>query len=275
MLLENGVYVNAQKMTFVLTNIKKIIPINSIINFQEDAIRYYYYDKSGKLIFNQINGISLSDSVLIGEKEFSYEQLLIGLVLLNEKEEDDDDYFVEEEPYIIENGGYNGSTVHIPKEYKYVKPKVSSDNFEVNVYSGSSNLMISDPAGVIAGAVNFQFYIGEKLYSRKAFVSSGKIQVLGLIPNTDFHIVGSYRYYDENGKKIEATFFEQDVHTGDYKSLNAIELAFENGPIYSNKIELNRLRIVSSLDNEALKGLNKATITINGNSSNLYFFFSY
>ena len=267
LLLENGVYVNAQKMTFVLTNIKKIIPINSIINFQEDAIRYYYYDKSGKLIFNQINGISLSDSVLIGEKELSYEQLLIRLGLLNEKEEDDDDeYFVEEEPYIIENSGYDGSTVHIPKEYKYVKPKVSSDNFEVNVYSGSSNLMISDPAGVIAGAVNFQFYIGEKLYSRKAFVSSGKIQVLGLIPNTDFHIVGSYRYYDENGKKIEATFFEQDVHTGDYKSLNAIELAFDNGPIYSNKIELNRLRIISSLDNEALKGLNKANITINGNS---------
>ena len=265
LLLESGVYVNVQKMTLVLANVKKVIPLNSILYFQDESIRYYYYDKAGKLIFNQISGISLNSSVLIGEKEYSYETLLIRLGLRNEREEEEIPP-MEEEPYIIENSGYTGNTVHIPKEYKYVKPKVTSENFEVNVYSGSSKLMISDPAGVIAGAVNFQFYIGEKLYSRKAFVSSGKIQVLGLIPNTDFHIVGSYRYYDENGKKMEATFFEQDVHTGDFKSLEAIELAFENGPIYSDKIELNRLRITSSLTNEALKGLNKAAITINGES---------
>ena len=266
LLLENGSYVNTQKIELLSASKKMEIPLHSIINFQDDYIKYYYYEKSGKLLFQCIEGISLSDSITIGEHEFSYEELLVRLGLRSKNETTFENLDDLEEEYVLQGTGYEGDYVSVPKEKKYVKPSVSVEEFNVNVYSATSKLTISDPAGVITGAINFQFFIGDKLFSRKAFVSSGKLLVTGLVPNTDFHIVGSYKYYNEENTKMESIFFEQDVHTGDFQSLDPIELSFENGPIFSNKIQLDNIKIISSLDNEALKGINKAVIFVNDNS---------
>lgn len=270
--LENGSYVNLVELSFPLTYRGRKIPLNSIINFQENYIKYYYYDKSGKLIFDVIDGITLNDDILLGNKKYSYEDFL-SFMNIREKEEvqeEKEEVVEEENEYIIETPTSTKTEEDTtPKEKKYVKPKVSVENFTPNVYSASSKLHISDPSGVITGGINFQLFIGDKLYSRKVFVSSGKIQMIGLVPNTTFKIVGSYRYYSEDQTKMEATFFEQEITTGDYKNLEPIEIEFEPGPIYPDKIELNNFRITSSLDAESLKGLSKGIIYINGESFSL------
>ncbi len=266
--LENGSFINLYELSFPTIYKGRKIPVNSVINFQENYIKYYYYDKSGKLIFDIIEGINYYDDIVFGEKKYSYEDFLVLIGLLEKEESTEEEIIEEESPedYIIENTISKDSGESGSGEKKYVKPKVSAENFDVNVYSGVGTLHISDPSGAIIGGINFQLFIGDKLYSRKAFISSGKIQITGLVPNTTFRIIGSYRFYNEEHKKMEATFFEQTVTTGDYKTLPTIELGFDPGAIYSNKIELNNFRITSSLDNEALKGLNKGSIIINGDT---------
>ena len=266
--LENGSYVNLCDLSFPMSYRGKKIALNSIINFQENYVKYYYYDKSGKLVFDIIEGITLNDDILVGDKKYSYDDFLAFIGLRDKEEEILEEIEEEEEEYIIEDNSVKVSENETTGEVKYVKPKVKADDFTANVYSADSKLFISDPSGAITGGINFQLFIGDKLYSRKVFVSSGKIQIVGLIPNTTFKLVGSYRFYDEEHKKKESTFFEQTITTGDYKTLEPIELEFDTGSIYSDKIELNNFRISSSFDNEALKGLSKGIIVINGESYN-------
>ena len=260
--LPNGIYVNLDILT-VKTNTKVIeVPLNSIVYFDGDFLRYFAYSNDGKLVYHIEEGLDLTSQVTIGDTTFEYKDLLetIGKV---DKEESSNEEDVpatdkEEDKATGESSGSGES-----KPVKYVKPKVSAENFVANVYSASSKLSISDPAGVIIGGVNFEFKIGDKIFLRKTYISSGDFKIIGLVPNTEFTIIGSYKYFNENNKKMEYTFFEQKIKTGDTKKLPEIKLGFENGPVYSNKLQVNNIRILSSLDNDAINGVSKAVIYIN------------
>ena len=262
--LPNGIYVNLDVLT-VKTNTKVIeVPLNSIIYFDGDFLRYFAYSNEGKLVYHIEEGLDLTSQVTIGDTKFEYKDLLetIGKIDKEEEKEVDDNVSPSEEEDINDSTGGSGSVNNAP--VKYVKPKVSAENFVANVYSASSKLSISDPAGVIIGGVNFEFKIGDKIFLRKVFISSGEFKIVGLVPNTEFTIVGSYKYFNENNKKMEYTFFEQKIKTGDTNKLPEIKLGFENGPVYSNKLQVNNIRILSSLDNDAINGVSKAVIYING-----------
>lgn len=279
-LLENAnhTYVNVLEITINVNDKKYVIPLNSIINFNLDYLNYYYYDSDGKLIYKIIDGISYEDVISVGTYSYSYEKLLRSLGKIQDSKDYDPDK--EEEEYIIVDGdgtgtgdgeGYgdgtgwgSGSGSGTPGEWKYIAPKVSSSEFTPNVYSAKARLTISDPARVIVGGINFQFYVGDKVYLRKTFVSGGNIEVIGLVPNTKFKIVGSYKYFNEESKKMEMTFFEQELTTLGVENLEPITLGFTNGTIYPTKIELDDLRITSDIKSETIKGINKATIEIDG-----------
>ena len=47
-------------------------------------------------------------------------------------------------------------------------------------------------------------------------------------------------------------------------TLNAIELGIENGQVYPNKIELSKVKIISDVQDEAINGIMKAEVLING-----------
>lgn len=260
--LPNFVYVNLSELTIKTNTKEHKIPINSIIGFYEEYIKYYYYDKKGKLIYDFIPGVDLGNSVSFSSDEScSYEQLLVAIG----KIEDSSEKVQEEEPpkedYVIEISSNNGNE-HISTEKKYQKPKVSLNSFTTNVYSTKSRLSISDPSGTIIGGINVQFKIGDKIFLRKVFVDSGSIEITGLMPDAEFTVLGTYRYYDENKKKMEVTFFEEKIKTLGVETLEPIELSFRNGDIYSNKIELADFKIVSDLKSEALKGIAKGIITV-------------
>lgn len=271
LMLENGTYVNLYEINLEKNNIKVHIPVNSIINFQEDYLKYYYFEKSGKLIYNYVEGIGYSDFIKFNEKEYTYEDFLVNIDKISGSSSDDGENEGEEE-YILDGTEYTGPYVNYDGSYgevKYRKPEVRVDDFNVNVYTGSSKLRIADPAGTITGGINFLIYIGDKLYSRKTFVSSGKIDIDGLMPNTTYTIVGNYKYYNENKKKMEVNFYNGTFTTGDYKSLPPIDLLLENGDIYPNKIELKEIQVVSDIRNDALNGFYKMVMSFNDYEFNL------
>lgn len=274
-LLENAnhTYVNILECTINTDNGKTVIPINSIINFNLDYLNYYYYNSSGKLVYKIVDGISYDDVISFEGYNYSYEKLLRSLGKIR----DSSDYNPEEEEefeYIIVPGdgtgtgeGWGdgtGSGGGVSGEYKYIAPKVTCTQFEANVYSVKARLVISDPSRVISGGINFQFFTGDKVYLRKAFVTGGNIEVIGLVPNTKFRIVGNYKYYNEEKKKMEMTFFEQELTTLGVENLAPITLSFNNGVVYPNKIELDELKIVSDIKSETIKGINKAVVIIDG-----------
>ncbi|MBQ8131797.1 MAG: hypothetical protein IJ193_04840 [Bacilli bacterium] len=255
--LSNGAYINLLPVTITTSSGPVEIPENSVINFQEEYLNYYSYIKKGKMGYHIVDGINLSDVITFGNYKYTYERLLIKLGKYEapakeeviEEEPNKDDYII-----VIKN--------EEEKEGKYVAPTVRVTSFTPNVYSAKASLSISDPSRVIVGGINFQFYVNDKVYLRKTFVSGGAIEVVGLVPNTSFKITGSYKYYNEESKKMEKTFFEQDIRTLGVDILDPIDLTFENGDIYPNKIELKEFGIASDVRSETTKGVNKAVITI-------------
>ena len=264
--LANFTYVNLQSMTLRTLTHEYVIPVNSIINFEKDYLKYYYYDKTGKLIYDYIDGIGLDSTISIGNRNFTYENLLVKIEKISN---DDTNILLDgdslEDEYIIDSKDDNNNS----SDDGYEKPTVSVEDFVANVYSVKSKLSISDPSKVIIGGINFQFKVGNKIFLRKTLISSGNFEITGLVPDTEFTIIGSYKYYNKENKKMEVTFFEQKITTQGVDKLEPIDLAFSNGPIYSNKLQVDKLKIISSLDSETLKGVKRVVIDINGESYNI------
>ena len=95
-----------------------------------------------------------------------------------------------------------------PVETTTIKPEVSVENFVAEVYTANSTLTIKDPAGRIVEAPTFEIYKDGKIYLRRIFSKSGEIQITGLVPETEYEVVGKFIYLNENNQKVENTFYE-------------------------------------------------------------------
>ena len=116
------------------------------------------------------------------------------------------------------------------------------------MYTAKSILTIKDPAGRIIEAPTFEIYKDGKIYLRRTYTNSGNITVTGLVPETEYKIVGKYVYLNENGQKVENTFYEGSFTTKGYEELGSIDIQKENGEIFSNKIQLTKVKITSDLN---------------------------
>ena len=254
---------------------------NSIICFQEKMITYYTIDND-KLIYHKIEDIDFASNVTMKEKEYSYEELLIRLKLKEEtvKTEKAEEEIIKEENIQEsktetkqetkpeeskpEESQTNQEENEVSGEHVYIKPEVTATDFEANVYSSNATIGIKDPNGEITSPVTFEFRKKGKIYLRKAVLSSGRLEILGLEPNETYTILGSYIYKNEEGKKIQKEFFSQEIHTKGVETLEPIHLRYENGEIFSNKIQIKNLKISSDLTAEALKGVKSVTLEANG-----------
>ena len=140
---------------------------------------------------------------------------------------------------------------------EYIKPEVTVEDFKAEVYTAKSNLNIKDPKARIIEAPTFEIYKDGKIYLRRVFKNSGEIQITGLVPETEYEIIGKYIYLNVENKKIENTFYKGTIKTKGYEALGTIELSKEEGEIYSNKIQIKNVKIISDLQNEAIKGINQ------------------
>ena len=284
---KDNIYINLKEMKIESVANEYVIPINSFIAFEEDVIRYYSAEDD-TLTFKEINDVDYSSQVSIKdmenkedtqlvEKQCSYEELLTKLEIIENAKNDvensqekieKEETFNEEEQMDEKEENKEEVTEPIEPENseeiqdntEFVKPEVTAEEFEAEVYSAKSRLYIKDPAGRIIEAPTFEIYKDGKIYLRRIFKASGEIQITGLVPDTEYEIVGKYIYLNEENKKIENTFFKGTIKTKGYEALGAITLSKEEGEIFSNKIQIKNLKITSDINAEEVKGINQVEI---------------
>ena len=268
------IYINLYEIKINTTANEYTIPVNSIIAFTENSIRYYTVNNN-VLVFNQINDVDSNSNVQIVENSYTYEELLTRLGILQVESNN-----TESQTNIIKEDSTNSKTeekqeneaeqgkieeTETPQEELqngYIKPEVTAEDFTGEVYTAKSILTIKDPAGRIIEAPTFEIYKDGKIYLRRTFNKSGEIQIIGLVPETEYEIVGKYVYLNENGQKVENTFYEGSFTTKGYEELGSIDIQKENGEIFSNKIQLTKVKITSDLNAEVIKGINQVEIEI-------------
>ena len=268
----DNIYINLYEIKVKTTANEYTIPVNSIIAFTENTIRYYSVNNN-VLVFNQINDIDNNSNVQIVENSYTYKELLTKLGILQEESNNQENTNSQEN--IIEentasedikddnetnNNEQQNTDNNTPDQNGYIKPEVRAENFTAEVYTAKSTLHIKDPAGRIVEAPTFEIYKDGKIYLRRTFSNSGEIQITGLIPDTEYEVIGKYIYLNENNQKVENTFYEGRFTTKGYEELGSIDIQKENGEIFSNKIQLVKVKITSDLNAEVLKGINQVEI---------------
>ena len=276
----DNIFINLYEIKITTTANEYTIPVNSIIAFTENTIRYYIVNNN-VLVFNEITDIDNNSNVEIVENSYTYEELLTRLGIIENKnttenEQEEQNNIIQEDTTNTENNEIkdesdssendnqeeNGETAEGGQVY--IKPEVSSTDFTAEVYTAQSTLSIKDPAGRIIEAPTFEVYAEGKLYLRRIYTNSGRITINGLKPNTEYEIKGKYIYLNENEQKVENTFYEGKFATKGYEALSAITISKENGEIYNNKIQLVKVKITSDLNAEVIKGINKIEIVADG-----------
>ena len=267
----DNVYINLNEIKIKTTLNEYTIPVNSIIAFYENAIRYYSINNN-ILVFNEINDIDNNSNIQMLENNYTYEELLTKLGITkdenNQNTENIQNSIIQENTAKEENKKDNEDidneqTIEekdITNSNGYTKPEVIVEEFTAEVYTAKSTLHIKDPSGRIVEAPTFEIYKDGKIYLRRTFSNSGDIQITGLIPETEYEIIGKYIYLNENNQKVENTFYEGTFTTKGYEELGSIDITKENGEIYSNKIQLTKVKIASDLNAEAIKGVNQVEI---------------
>ena len=268
----DNIYINLYEIKVKTTANEYTIPVNSIIAFAENSIRYYSINNN-VLVFNQINDIDDNSNVEMVENGYTYKELLTRLGILQEESNNTESSNSQEniiqentanekvtEDNENKNNEQQNTDNNTSDQNGYIKPEVRAEDFTAEVYTAKSTLHIKDPSGRIIEAPTFEIYKDGKIYLRRTFSNSGEIQITGLIPETEYEVIGKYIYLNENNQKIENTFYEGRLTTKGYDQLGSIEIQKENGEIYSNKIQLTKVKITSELNAEVLKGVNQVEI---------------
>ena len=267
----DNIYINLYEIKIKTTANEYKIPVNSIIAFNENEIRYYSINNN-VLIFNQINDIDNNSNVQMIENNYTYKELLTRLGILQDESNSTVDIEGAQTDIIQENTASENNTNNDEKQNEetdeytsedqngYTKPEVTAENFTAEVYTAKSTLYIKDPSGMIIEAPTFEIYKDGKIYLRRTFSNSGEIQITGLIPDTEYEVIGKYIYLNENNQKVENTFYEGIFTTKGYEELGSIDITKENGEIFSNKIQLTKVKITSDLNAEVIKGVNQVEI---------------
>ena len=270
------IYINLYEIKIKTTANEYTIPVNSILAFTGNSIRYYTVNNN-VLVFNQINDVDSNSNVQMVENNYTYEELLTRLGILqdegnnNENNESQTNIIQEDTtPSDTEENQENevkqeeSTETNTNDEQQtqngYIKPEVSVEDFTAEVYTAKSTLTIKDPAGRIVEAPTFEIYKDNKIYLRRTYTNSGNITVTGLVPETEYKIVGKYVYLNENVQKVENTFYEGTFKTKGYDELGSIDIQKENGEIFSNKIQLTKVKITSDLNAEVIKGISQVEI---------------
>lgn len=250
--LKNSIYVNTASMLIKTLNNEYEITVNSQIYFNTKYINYYSFD-GVNFKYNRIDDIYYDSIVKIGNYTLTYEEFLLKMGIIKLIDNDKDETLENEEEEIDKE-----ENIDIP----FQKPMIIFDSFEAGVYYIKSNIELIDPSYAITSNPSFEIYDENgKLVLRKKITTLGDFSIKGLLPETKYHIIGKFSYKNEIGLNIENIFYDSYITTNSIESLDPINLKSEVGNRYSNKIEIKNLQILN-LDNEALYGVNRITISV-------------
>ena len=270
---QDGVFINLYDMKIETVANTYYIPTNSFVFFMENQLNYFEREGNHfvKKSILDVDYKSIVTFYYSGTKEqyvYSYEDLITktGSVYIEEEVPELD--IEDEEQIILPEQDVIEKPVVPPKPQKPVnpdweKPSVKSSELTANVYSIEGNIEINDPAGVITKAPTYTLYVNNKVQARRTYYSTGPIVMAGLSSETEYIIIGQYTYLDEDmeTKKI-VTFYTGSISTKTRDSLEKIDLKYELGDIYSNKVELKNVQITSNLDSESIRGVKKIGLKV-------------
>ncbi len=262
----NKICVNTKEIKLKTAFNEYIIPMNSIIYFNNDYIALYKI-KNDEFSYQRISDVDDNSEISISDVTLNYNDLLINLGLKKRPienvnfESEEQEEPKKEETIVIEEDVEEEKTEE--KEIEYIDPKVTLDTFTENVYYTSSVLNIYDPSGAITSPVEITITKNGQKYLLKSYRSSGNIEIRGLAPDDEYEITAKYTYLDIEGKKRVRQFYTQTIKTKSFESLNSITLDFKNGNIYKDKIEIADLCFENDLKDEVFKGLKSGELVIN------------
>ena len=232
--------------------------------------------------YKRINDIDMDSKIEVNNETITYKEFLerLGIIqteennkeeVVNETSEIDEtaENDVEEESTTQEENNESNTTINESEpteqewqEGMWEKPTVSCTDFESGVYTISTNLSVTDRAGVISRGVIFEIYLDGRLNRRALATQTGNIEITNLQPDTEFEIRGVFYYYDEDGVEQEEEFYTGTVKTKPISALGTIDFSFQNGEIYSNKIELIHLKLNNDLNEEVIRGISRIQVEI-------------
>ncbi len=148
------------------------------------------------------------------------------------------------------------------QEGMWKKPEVNCTDFETGVYSATTNLSVRDRANVISRGITFEIYLDGRLNRRVFATKVGEVEISNLQPSSEYEIKGIFYYTDENKVEQQEEFYNGKVTTKSIDTLGTIDFSFQNGEIYSNKIEVKNLKINNNIDEEVIKGISRLQVEI-------------
>ena len=136
------IYINLSEIKITTTANEYTIPINSIIAFTENSIRYYSINNN-ILVFNQINDVDNNSNVQMVENTYTYEELLTRLGILqtessNTENNESQTNIIKEDSTTSNTEGNQADEVEQDKTEEteqeeaqngYVKPEVTVEDF--------------------------------------------------------------------------------------------------------------------------------------------------
>lgn len=100
----DDIFINLYEIKIKTTANEYTIPVNSIVAFNENTIRYYSVNNN-ILVFNEINDVDIDSDVQMVEKSYTYEELLINLGILQKQPTNTENN--ETQPNIIQEDSAN------------------------------------------------------------------------------------------------------------------------------------------------------------------------
>ncbi len=126
-------------------------------------------------------------------------------------------------------------------------PEVEYTEFEMGVYTISTDVKIIDPTARLVNGIRFVVYRGDSPYMRKLIKEDGHVQISPLPPDTYYSIEGYFDYIDQYGEKQKHVFLEKTKlpnPTLPVSELTAIEVTHKlSENLYMDHVELNDIQI--------------------------------
>ena len=260
--LSNGLFVSSIPITIETANETIDIPINSILYIEEDAIQYYS-PADDTFTYHRIEALDDTSKIKYQEEEITFQELLDNLKITTVDEEN--------KPTPLPSATPTPTPTETPDEEvsKAEKPVVQLSDVKEGVYGLNATLSVTGDVSKITKAITFTVTRNGNVVLRKQYISFGQIRINGLEPGEQYEIKGTYSYQMDNEDEVTETFYQDTITMNDISSLGPIVVSFEPGSIYSNKIALNNLKITDESDQEALYGLSKAVVEIDGEQYNV------
>ena len=270
--LNNGIFVNLDEIKIIRASKEYIIPVDSFISFNEENIRYYYLSK-GKYIYKEIKGLDKDSEIILSDRNMIYTDFLelLGLFISEDMvtEIDISPIVDEVKEEVVEKQKENVDEEVEVEEIKYIKPTVSFDNPNTGTYSFNGQLNINDPTGQIVKYPTFEFWNGKTMFVRKSFVNSGTIEVKGFFPDTEYEVIGTFNFKNEDGKEVKAEFTRFKITTKDMSNIENVSFNIDSiSPSY-NYADINGISLKNDAKDEVLKGIKKVYLYIGDNSYQL------